>query len=131
MCKSGLSVCSIHAGRPEVPGNLRLVTSQSNPTHLMWERPTNIPTGVSVSYRVTINSSTSLLGAIFTLVDVKQLSIEFLEMELADAEICKVFMFSVVASAADVDDSEAAVIMDTVPLCEIKILILATVTAFL
>lgn len=84
----------------------------------MWDRPTNIPIGVSVNYTVTVNSSSSSFNDVFILVDERQFSIGFLEKIFVDAEMCEAFMFYVMASVLDVDDSEPAVIMDTVPLCK-------------
>lgn len=107
-------------GRPEAPGDLRLIPLK--PTFLVWNRPTNIPEPVEVNYTVTINSSTSELSFIMPLIGLTQLSIEFLEIQLADAEECQPFMFNVVASIAEAQDSNAAVTMDTVPLCKCPVL---------
>lgn len=87
-------------------------------SYLNWDRPTNIPEEVEVNYTVTINSSNSELGNRFHLSDQIQLSIEFLEMALADAERCEVFMFYVVASVANAGDSVPAVATYTVPFCK-------------
>ena len=106
-------------GRPDVPGDLRLEASK--PTSLVWSRPANIPADVPINYTVTINSSTSAIREMVSLVNVLQFSIEFLEEALADAEQCEGFMFFVTASVADADDSMAAVTIDTVPLCEYTI----------
>lgn len=103
-------------GRPEIPGNLRLVPQK--PTVLVWSRPTNIPENVVVNYTVTINSSTSARSGGGVLSDETQFSIQVLEMQLADAEECEGFLFHVVASVALADDSVAAIVMDTVPLCK-------------
>ena len=92
---------------------MRLITS-----YLNWDRPANIPEEVEVNYTVIINSSTSQLGNVYHLSDQIQLSIEFLELALADAEQCEVFMFYVVASVADAGDSAPAIATDTVTFCK-------------
>lgn len=98
-----------------MPGNLHL--TDSKPAFLAWTRPSNIPADVQVNYTVTINSSTSELGGIFTLADELQFSIGFLEEELSSAE-CEGFMFHVSAIVTDTEDSAPAVVMDTIPLCK-------------
>ncbi len=104
------------AGRPDTPGNLRLVAFK--PTRLEWERPANIPMQVEVNYTVIIESPTTNLGETVRLSNQTQFSIERLEMELRESETCHLFTFSVVAIVVDASDSVSATVMDTVPLCK-------------
>lgn len=99
-------------GRPEPPGNLTLLPLK--PTYLVWDRPTNLPSGVAVTYSVNIDSSTGeTLNGVLS--DENRFSIQ--SLELANRE-CRLFTFSVVASVLDVEDSMPATIMDTIPLCK-------------
>ena len=100
-----------------MPEDLRL--EGSRPAVLMWSRPGNIPADVPINYTVTINStsSTSELDGVYTLVDMLWFSVEFLEDELLNTE-CQGFVFSVIASVVDADNSMPVFTMDTIPLCK-------------
>ena len=71
-----------------------------------------------MNYTITINSSESEQAFNFFLSEQTRFSIQFLEMALINSVECELFMFYVVASVADAEDSIASVIMDTVPLCK-------------
>lgn len=103
-----------------MPEDLRL--EGSRPAILMWSRPSNIPTDIQVNYTVTINSTTSELGGVYMVVDMLQLSVQFLEDELLNTE-CQGFVFSVIASVLDADDSMPAFTMDTIPICKTDVLV--------
>ena len=108
------------AGPPEVPGNLRLTPSslESQATLLEWNRPSNIPQDVTVNYTVIVNSSDSEVTDGGLLSNQLRFSIGDLERALSGAEDCELFAFHVVASAALAEESVAAVIMETIPICE-------------
>ena len=104
-----------------MPRNLRLIEGSEFIT-LTWDRPTNIHPSVPINYSVIINSTSSNINSTTLLPNITQLSIKPLEdaVRMADSG-CQVFQFFVVASALDVQDSDAATIMETVPLCELII----------
>ena len=72
-----------------------------------------------MNYTVLIREiSTATLKENASLSDLTQFSIEQLEMELRNSDVCQLFEFTVVARVTDVDDSIPAVLMDTIPLCK-------------
>jgi hypothetical protein len=92
---------------------------QSQPTVLEWDRPGNIPLDVAINYTVVVNSTTSNITDGANLSDqTRRFSIGNLEQQLASAEDCQLFTFHVVASVPFADNSIAAVVMDTIPLCK-------------
>lgn len=99
-----------------MPGNLRVLYFE--PAYLAWNRPSNIPPSVLINYTVTINSSASELGGVFTVTADQHFSIGFLERVLSGTEECVEFQFRVVAIVAGTEDSVPALVMETVPLCE-------------
>lgn len=75
-----------------------------------------------VNYTVTINASNSEVDTSIIISDQTQASLEFLEAALADAGECVPVMFLVEASVSGAEDSDAAVLMETLPLCKRKLL---------
>lgn len=99
-----------------MPRNLEVITTV--PVSLAWRRPANIPEEVLINYRITLTSDLNSERNTSFVTDQAQLSIQFLELALADEGQCVAVTFSVVAIAAGTEDSVAAVVMDTLPLCE-------------
>lgn len=105
-------------GRPEAPGNLRIVPSI--PISLVWNRPANIPEGVVIIYNVIINHD--IVGGIFNTLDETEASI-ILGDAIENAVECMPIMFLVAASVVGTADSVAAVTNESVPfLCKCIIL---------
>ena len=103
---------------PAAPGNLILVPS--NPTlTLEWDRPTNAPAPVQVTYIVDINSTDPNIDMNSrNLTTETFLSVHFLEVLLARGQ-CVMYEFSVTGqNLAGV--GETATIIDTVPICELS-----------
>lgn len=108
----------LYVGDPETPGNLEILTV--TPISVVWSKPTNIPEEVFVGYRITI-SSDSGLSTSRVVTNQTRLSLQSLDLELADFGECVPVTFSVVATAPGTEDSVAAILMDTLPLCECQI----------
>ena len=101
---------------PNAPGNLRLVPAAPSLT-LEWDRPTNVPDRVPVTYQVEINSTGGSGMNFVNITTLTSLSVHFLE-ELLTTGQCVMFDFFVRASN-DAGTSPLAGIVDTVPICEL------------
>ena len=109
--------------RPDPPGNLRLEPSSGN-LFLVWEQ-SDVQPVTTITYTVTINS-TEANGENFGPFNVASntslpLNFIFLAEEALGNSMCNMFEFFVVAQN-EAGCSDAAVVDDTVPICESPIL---------
>ena len=105
-------------GAPDPPQNLALQpssTSPSLPPVLSWQRPSNIPESVPLTYHLQIRNNDlkiEVFNGVFSRTDV-QLN------RLPEDANCSLFEFSVTASN-DVGNSSTTSIMETVPISKFQ-----------
>ncbi len=111
-------------GQPLPPENLHLIPSE--PIILAWDRPSNIPEGVEVNYTITVNSSSSAIIGVFSVLNISQVPIPFLDQQVVmESARCEAFQFYVMATVADVPESDLAVTMDTI--CKNNIIVVIAI----
>ena len=108
-----LYVCS---AAPAAPGNLVLIPGVPTLT-LEWDRPTNVPSEVQVTYLVESNSTNGNGMNFRNTTSSTSLSVHFLE-ELLAAGQCVMFNFFV-SGSNEAGPGSRAMIVDTVPICEL------------
>ena len=89
------------------------------PPLLTWTRPDNILIGPLVTYVVTANSSMLDMPLSYMSEETELSLLDLENAVLNGSEICRIFTFSIVASVADVEDSDPALVVDTIPLCRL------------
>lgn len=110
-------LCSLPSVPPDVPGNLVLIPDISELT-LEWDRPTNVPPQIPITYLIEINS-TEENGTNFPPLNTTStsMSIHFIE-ELLTPGDCYMFEFYV-SGSNEAGSGSLAWIVDTVPICEL------------
>lgn len=106
----------VYSGSPSAPGNLQLVPA--DPTLMLeWVRPANVPIEVPVTYLVEINSTDGNGMNFRNVTSSTSLSVHFLEVLLAAGQ-CIMYEFFV-SGSNEAGSGDLAVIVDTVPICEL------------